>query len=242
MKNVTVTIEKIKEFIRTSIGDATAVIGISGGKDSLVCAKLLVDALGADKVVGLFLPDGEQKDIKDAYKSAEVVGITHTIELNLKNITEAFKKQIEKAFNTFDLSQVLTTNLGARVRMIEMYNVAAQIGNARVINTDNKSENYIGYYTKWGNVGDISILSDLTVTEVREIGDALGLPYELVHKAPSDGLCGLTDEERNGFTYDELDNYLMTGSGDQKLIDCIEAKHNATYHKRKPVPFYKNIY
>ena len=111
MKNVTVTIEKIKEFIRTSIGDATAVIGISGGKDSLVCAKLLVDALGADKVVGLFLPDGEQKDIKDAYKSAEVVGIAHTIELNLKDVTEAFKKQIEKAYQSADYKDVVEETL-----------------------------------------------------------------------------------------------------------------------------------
>ena len=117
--------------------------------------------------------------------------------------------------------------------------VAACVG-GRVINTCNASEDYVGYSTKYGDAaGDLSPLSDLTVTEVIAIGDELGLPRELTHKVPIDGLCGKTDEENLGFTYAKLDQYIrgeITLSDEPELKDRIERLHRANLHKLRLMP------
>ena len=113
-------------------------------------------------------------------------------------------------------------------------------GGGRVTNTCNRSEDYIGYSTKFGDAaGDFSILADLTVTEVLQIGDALGLPKNLVHKAPSDGLCGLTDEDKIGFTYAMLDKYILEGiCEDEEIRKKIDRMHILNLHKLRPMPYY----
>ncbi len=133
---------------------------------------------------------------------------------------------------------MIKTNLPARLRMTTLYAVAALYPNSRVVNTCNRSEDYVGYSTKYGDAaGDFSPLGNLTVREVLEIGDDLGLPHHLVHKAPSDGMCGKTDEDNLGFTYEQLDDFILgTKEVPMEVIDKIMRLHNATRHKYRPMP------
>ena len=155
------------------------------------------------------MPDGTQADISDSRKLVEHLGLKH-YEINIGAATTALKDTLAEQF---ELSSDTCINIPPRIRMTTLYAVAPSLPNGgRVANTCNKSEDYIGYSTKYGDAaGDFAILSDFTVSEVLPIGDALGLPYELVHKTPSDGLCGLTDEDKIGFTYATLDKYINEG-------------------------------
>lgn len=229
--------EELAKWIKETVGDCTAIIGISGGKDSSVAAAICVYALGKDKVIGVLMPDGEQHDIDKAKQLVEFLGIKHYI-INIKDITEASRESIRKTISP-ELSYQLRSNLAARIRMTTLYNVAAMVGNARVVNTCNKSEDYVGYSTKFGDsAGDFSPLSELLVSEVKALGYELGLPKELIEKVPEDGLSGKTDEDNLGFTYDFLDHYILTGEGDKETIEKIEKLHKANLHKLLPMPKY----
>ncbi len=201
-----------------------AVIGISGGKDSTVCAGLLVKALGKDRVIGVLMPNGEQADIADSHKVVNFLDIKYyTI-----NIQEAYDS-ILKYMNFHDglnVSRQTEENLPPRLRMSTLYAVSQSV-NGRVCNTCNLSEDWVGYSTRYGDsVGDFSPLSNYTVTEVKEIGHYLGLPAELVDKTPIDGLCGKSDEENLGFTYAELDQYIRNGIlPSPKIKKIIDDRH-----------------
>ena len=126
--------------------------------------------------------------------------------------------------------------------MSVLYAVAQDLpGGGRVANTCNLSEDYIGYSTKYGDsAGDMSPLAEYTVTEVLEIGDELNLPYDLVHKTPSDGLCGMTDEENFGFSYSVLDKYIRTGiCDDEDIKNKIDRMHEMNKHKLELMPVCK---
>jgi len=201
-----------------------AVIGISGGKDSTVCAGLLVKALGKDRVIGVLMPNDEQADIADSYKVVNFLDIKYyTI-----NIQEAYDS-ILKYMNFHDglnVSRQTEENLPPRLRMSTLYAVSQSV-NGRVCNTCNLSEDWVGYSTRYGDsVGDFSPLSNYTVTEVKEIGHYLGLPDELVDKTPIDWLCGKSDEENLGFTYAELDQYIRNGIlPSPKIKKIIDDRH-----------------
>ena len=95
----------------------------------------------------------------------------------------------------------------------------SQSVNGRGANTCNLSEEYVGYSTKYGDAaGDFAPLKSFTSDEVIAIGEELGLPKHLLYKAPSDGLCGKTDEDNLGFTYAVLNKYLRTGKIDDPKI------------------------
>lgn len=218
---------------------ANAVIGISGGKDSTIIAKLLVDALGKDRVIGVMMPNGVQSDISDSERVIEFLGIKG-YEVNIYDQYNAEVSALREA--GIEPTKDTLINIGPRLRMTTLYAIAQSLPNGgRVCNTCNASEDYIGYSTKYGDAaGDFSPCADFTVTEMLQIGDALGLPYELVHKTPSDGLCGKTDEDNLGFTYAELDKYIKTGfikDLDKKAI--IDRKHRLNLHKLKTIPTYR---
>jgi NAD+ synthase len=147
---------------------------------------------------------------------------------------------LDETFAFIDSNPMIKTNLPARLRMATLYAVAALYPNSRVVNTCNRSEDYVGYSTKYGDAaGDFSPLGNLTVREVLEIGDELGLPSHLVHKAPSDGMCGKTDEDNLGFTYEQLDDYILeTGIVDEEIVAKIEKLHKSTRHKYRPMPVF----
>ena len=198
-------VQWIRDFFEENGKGCSAVIGISGGKDSSVVAALCVEALGRDRVIGVLMPNGEQADIDMAQLLVDHLGIRYYI-INIKDAVDGLVSAIP-----FELSAQSRINLPPRVRMSTLYAVS-QSHNGRVANTCNLSEDWVGYSTRYGDAaGDFSPCSHLTVAEVKAIGRLLGLPDVLVDKAPSDGLCGKTDEDNLGFTYAELDRYIREG-------------------------------
>ncbi len=238
-------IEGIKNWIRQWFEkngpEAGAVIGLSGGKDSTIVGRLLVDALGRDRVTGVLMPDGEQKDIDDSLAVARLLGIRYYI-VNIRAATSSLISGIEDACGgELKLGRDSLINIPPRIRMSVLYAVAQSLpGGGRVVNTCNMSEDYIGYSTKYGDAaGDFSPCADYTVTQMRMLGDALGLPAQLVHKTPSDGLSGMSDEDKIGFTYEILDRYIETGECDDAEIKArIDRMHSANLHKLQPIPKY----
>lgn len=207
-------IDWIKAYFVENGPNSKAVIGISGGKDSNIAAALCVKALGAENVIGVLMPAGEQYDIEDARKVCKFLGIK-SYEINIGTACTELYQSINNgiSFDNKDITEYrsVTTNLPARIRMTTLYSIAAYIG-GRVCNTCNKSELYVGYSTKYGDrAGDFAPLAAYTVTELLQIGDVLRLPKDLVYKAPGDGMCGMTDENNLGFTYKELDNFILSG-------------------------------
>ena len=221
-----------KYFLKNGNENTKAVIGISGGKDSTIAAALLVRALGPERVVGVLMPQDNQNDIEDSYKVCEILNIPYyTINIG-PTCDELYKSFI--ANTKLTLSSQIETNTPARIRMTTLYMVAAAVG-GRVINTGNASELYVGYTTKYGDLaGDFAILRNYYVREVYAIGDILEeLPSELVHKVPGDGMSGKSDEDNMGFTYEELDAYLIDNvmPTESKKRYNIESRHNRNFHK-----------
>lgn len=218
------------------------VIGISGGKDSTIVAKLLVEAIGKDKVLGIMMPNGVQSDINDSKRVCELLGIEYMIvqiEDTYKSLINSIEyRDKDKSFNLIStgesviVSDKSKTNIPPRLRMTTLYAIAQSIG-YRVAGTGNRSERYVGWFTKHGDGGfDYNPIAPLCCTEVIKLGDELGLPYDLVHKTPSDGLTGKSDEDNLGFTYEQLDNYILEGkSGDEDVDKKIENLHNLSKHK-----------
>ena len=220
----------IRDFFEQNGKGCNAVVGISGGKDSSVTAALCVEALGKDRVIGVLMPCGEQHDIDMAYLLVNHLGIKHYV-VNIKDAVEGLKNSIPKEL---ELSKQSLTNLPARIRMSTVYAIS-QSCNGRVANTCNMSEDWVGYATRYGDgAGDFSPCANITVTEMKQIGKVLGLPDVLVNKVPIDGLCGKTDEENLGFTYDELDKYIRTGEiADLEQKAIIDDKHVKNLFKLK---------
>lgn len=229
-------VEWIKDFFEQNGQGCNAVVGISGGKDSSVAAALCVEALGADRVIGVLMPQGEQHDIDMAYLLVNHLGIKH-YEINVKDAIEGVLKNMPENLNVSVQSHV---NLPPRIRMSVLYAVSQSV-NGRVVNTCNLSEDWVGYSTRYGDAaGDFSPMANLTVTEVKEIGRVLGLPDVLVDKVPIDGLCGKTDEENLGFTYAELDRYIRTGEIDDiAKKELIDNKHKWNLFKLQLMPTFK---
>lgn len=227
----------IKEWFDINGKDCNAVVGISGGKDSSVVAALCVEALGKDRVIGVLMPNGGQGDIDDAVELINHLGIkSYTI--NIKGAVDKILRCME--LNGIDITDQTRINLPPRIRMSTLYAVSQSM-NGRVANTCNLSEDWVGYATRYGDAaGDFSPLSQLTVTEVKEIGRVLGLPTELVDKTPSDGLCGKTDEDNLGFTYEVLDRYIRTGEiDDEDIKNKIDDMHEKNLFKLQLMPSFQ---
>jgi NAD+ synthase len=211
-----------------------AIVGISGGKDSSVTAAICAKALGKSRVFGILLPQGEQHDVDCAEALVEYLGIP-SIRLGIESIVDECLEQLE--LTGVRPNYRCTSNLPARIRMTMLYAIAAMY-DGRVVNTSNLSEGYVGYCTKFGdNTGDVGLLADFTVTEIKMIGRELGLPEALIEKAPEDGLSGKTDEENLGFTYEELDRFIREGV---ELIPermrRVERLRAENFHKSRPMP------
>lgn len=232
--------KNIKEYVINTAKAKGVVIGMSGGKDSLICAKLCANAIGKENVLGLIMPNNSQKDVDIAIKSCKIIGIDYQI----IDISDIYNDIIHSAKTVLDhknitLNSITTINTQPRIRTNLLYAVGGSM-NYLVVNTSNLSETMIGYTTKWGdNVGDFSPIANYTKTEVCQIGMELGLPKELVQKTPEDALSGKSDEENIGFSYDELDNYIRNGIKDTNFKK-IENMHKYSNHKRLGVIKFKN--
>lgn len=229
----------IRNWFEENGKDCNAVIGISGGKDSSVCAALCVEALGKDRVIGVLMPNLKQDDIDDSYQLVNHLGIkNYTIPISVA--VAGIHNQLEHA--GIDISMQTTTNLPARIRMSVLYAVS-QSTNGRVINTCNLSEDWVGYSTRYGDsVGDMSPLSSLTVQEVKAVGRELGLPDNLINKTPTDGLCQKTDEDNLGFSYSVLDKYIREGvCEDASIKSKIDYLHEKNKFKLELMQVFPNI-
>lgn len=230
-------VQWIRNYFAENGKDCSAVIGISGGKDSSIVAALCVEALGADRVVGVLMPNGRQKDIADSTRLVEALGIQSIV----VNIGGAYCNMVDVLGRAVPggISEQAKINLPPRLRMATLYAVAQSIpGGGRVANTCNLSEDFVGYSTKFGDsAGDFSPLANLMVHEVVQIGHELPIPADLVDKVPSDGLCGKTDEDNLGVSYSEIDSYIETGScAVPEHEQHIEAMHQRNLHKVTPMP------
>ena len=230
-------VQWIRAYFAENGPGCSAVVGISGGKDSSIVAALCVEALGKDRVFGVLMPDGEQSDIDDAIELCDALNIQRT-KANINGAKMALITAITVDSKVYPGEQAWI-NISPRLRMTTLYAVAQSLPNGgRVANTCNLSEDFVGYSTKFGDsAGDFSPLGRLTVTQVRQIGHLLPIPAHLVDKTPSDGLCGKTDEDNLGFTYEQLDCYITQDSCGDIAMDCkIMQMHVKNLHKLLPVP------
>ena len=231
----------IRKFFEENGSECNAVLGISGGKDSSIATALCVEALGKERVIGVLMPNGEQADVEMAKLLVKHLGI-RSIEVNIKAAVDGVLNGIEEGEQnslSIEISQQTRENLPPRIRMSTVYAISQSM-NGRVVNTCNLSEDWVGYSTRYGDsVGDFSPMSNLTVTEVKQIGRLLNLPDVLIDKVPIDGLCGKSDEEKLGFTYEMLDKYIRTGViDDLEKKAIIDRKHVQNLFKLKLMPMY----
>ena len=214
------------------------VLGISGGKDSAVVAALFARAIGSENVLGVTLPcHSIETDKSDAILVANKYNF-ELINLDLTNVYDSFISEVNKlgSFSDKELNNS-NTNIKPRFRMASVYYLAALYSELKggtyiVAGTGNKCELYVGYFTKGGDsTYDIGILNNYTVDEVIEIGEYLEVPDQVLHKAPSDGLSGQTDEDKLGVKYKDIASYMNNENLDLETKNKIEKLHNNSLHK-----------
>ena len=219
-------------------GGKTAVIGISGGKDSSVVAALSVAAYGRENVVGVLMPDGVQPDIDYSNGLVEYLGIRHYT-FNIQGGTKGLLDEMSRL--GIEASRQTKVNLPSRIRMATLYAIAQSEEGGIVLNTSNLSEDWVGYCTIYGDsAGAFSPLGMYTTEEVIALGAELGLPERFLIKPPSDGLTGKTDEDNLGFTYHVVNEYIRKGEVDPAIKEQIDRKHKVSRFKFQTLPVYQN--
>ncbi|MDO4743540.1 MAG: NAD(+) synthase, partial [bacterium] len=222
-------------------GATGIVFGNSGGKDSALVGILCKAA--CDNTLGVILPCTSKRNYEEDTKDAIEVALKYNIETRTVDLTSVKNAELEILENVTALNSAAITNIAPRLRMITLYAIAAA-ENRLVAGTGNRSELYVGYFTKWGDgAHDFNPISDLTVTEVYEFLNYLDAPKSIIEKAPSAALFdGQTDENEMGVTYKELDSFITGGTikiEDHKR-EKIEHLHRISEHKRSGIKKYSN--
>jgi len=225
----------IREKVEQS-GCRGVVLGLSGGLDSSVLGVLCQQAF-PQNTLGLLMPC---RSIDTDRIHAEAVAKKFSIPTKiavLDNIYDSFIEILPDFQLDSALVKLTRANLKARLRMVTLYYTANQLQYI-VVGSSNRSELTIGYFTKYGDGGvDIMPLANLVKGQVRELADYLGVPQEIIDKPPSAGLWeGQTDEEEMGFTYEVLDNYILTGNTPEDLKKTLETRKAAGQHKCETPP------
>lgn len=229
-------VEFIKNILRES-GAKGIVYGNSGGKDSALVGILCKAA--CDNTLGIIMPCSSKRnylqDTEDAMLVSEKFGI-ETRTADLSPVKDAISASLE---NVTDITHAAAANIAPRLRMTVLYTVAAS-ENRLVAGTGNRSEAYMGYFTKWGDGAcDFNPIADLTVTEIFEFLRYLNAPERIIEKAPSAGLFdGQTDESEMGVSYAAIDKYLSGGEVSEKEKNIIESYHRKSEHKRSGIKAY----
>ena len=235
------------EDYKKHTGCKGVVLGISGGKDSTTVA-MLAQKVWGNNVVGVLMPNGVQADIEDSQEICKCLGLRN-ITVNIGNAFGKLCDDVNRGLEAFgaEVTPKTKTNLPPRLRMSTLYTVAQSLG-YRVIGTGNASEGYVGWTTKFGDSAcDLNPLGNLTCSEVIALGTELAeefwpsLPLKYIQKTPSDGLSGRSDEDNFGFTYRQLDAFMVDGCDakiDGELIpeeirEKIGAMHAMSAHKRE---------
>ena len=240
MRDYKTETEKRVKYIQhmlSSSGAKGIVYGNSGGKDAALTGILC--KLACEDTLGLILPCGSNQNYGPDKDDANALSKQFEIDvriIDLKKTQDALISALKSSgqeLGAMELSPAAITNIAPRLRMTTLYAVAAAEGRL-VAGTGNKSERYMGYFTKWGDGAfDFNPISDLTVTEIYEFLEHLNAPGSIIDKAPSAGLFdGQTDEMEMGVTYKSIDDYLLYGSCADDDLKIISRYHNVSEHKR----------
>ena len=223
----------VKELLAES-GAKGIVYGNSGGKDSALVG--IICKAACDNTVGLIMPCSSRRNYELDAKDGETVAKQFNIETRTIDLTPVKEAMLSQLGSVTEVSKMADVNIAPRLRMTTLYAVAASEGRL-VAGTGNRSEAYVGYFTKWGDgAHDFNPIGDLTVTEIFEFLRYLNAPSCIIDKAPSAGLFdGQTDEDEMGFKYAELDELLLTGHTNDRAAAIIERMHRNSAHKRSPI-------
>lgn len=227
----------IKELVKNS-GVSGIVFGNSGGKDSALVGILCKAA--CENTVGIIMPCASKRNFSLDADDGRALAEQYGIETRIVDLTPVREAEMAELSKVTSLNDAAVTNIAPRLRMTTLYAIAAS-ENRLVAGTGNRSEAYMGYFTKWGDgAHDFNPISDLTVTEIFEFLEYLRAPRRIIDKAPSAGLFdGQTDETEMGVTYKSIDNFLLTGQANEQDMAVIERFHRRSEHKRRPIATYK---
>ncbi len=215
-------------------GTRGAVVGVSGGIDSAVVLGLCKMALDENVFTVVMPCYSQQEDIDDAALVIQRFG-ARSATVILDRVLDELISAV--GAGDVDPRNLALANIRPRLRMTTLYYFASRL-NYLVAGTGNRSELYAGYFTKWGDGGvDILPIGGLVKRQVRELAGYLGVPERVRVKPPTAGLWpGQTDEGEMGLSYDDIDNYLLTGTGEPDVVRRLEQRHKATEHKRRVAP------
>lgn len=226
-------------FIKSKMEDAHAtglVFGNSGGKDSALVGILC--KMATENVLAVAMPCSSKRNYGEDMDDAKRLAEDFDINMEVVDLSETRSNMISAI--GMDITDAAKANIAPRLRMTALYSIA-QTRNSLVVGTGNRSERYMGYFTKWGDGAcDINPISDLTATEIFEFLRYLNAPEHIVTKAPSAGLFeGQTDESEMGVTYKAIDEYITTGNTDEASKAVIDRYHMISEHKRHMPVTYK---
>ena len=227
-------------FIRKLVADAHVrgiVFGNSGGKDCALVGILCKAA--CDDTVGVLMPCASGRNFGSDTDDALAISAQFGIEARRIDLTAARQAMLDALPAVTEMTDASTANIAPRLRMTTLYAIAGS-ENRLVAGTGNRSERYMGYFTKWGDGAcDFNPIADLTVGEVYEFLEFLHAPRSIIDKAPSAGLFeGQTDESEMGVSYAAVDEYILHGTGTQRDIAVIERYHSRSAHKLKLPPVF----
>lgn len=243
LKDLELEINKITSFLQKTYqeqGDKNAVIAVSGGIDSALSLTLLTKALGKEKITPVFLPYAKQS-IADSKLITKFNNFDkkNIINLNIESLVDVARSRIKSGMTLNDSDKLRMGNIMARSRMTLLYDIAKE-KNALVCGTENKSEKYLGYFTRFGDeASDVEPLVHLYKTQVRQLAKHLNLPDHTLDKAPTAGLWeNQTDEQELGFTYEQADLVLSKNldSLPKEVIKKVLARVEAMKFKQE-VPY-----
>ena len=228
-------------FIRQMLAESHAsgiVFGNSGGQDSALVGILCKAA--CDNTVGIIMPCASARNFGMDADDGNALAEQFHIETRTVDLTAVREAELSALSVATQINQAALVNIAPRLRMTTLYAIAAS-ENRLVAGTGNRSEAYLGYFTKWGDgAHDFNPISDLTVTEIFAFLEYLKAPRCIIDKAPSAGLFdGQTDEAEMGVTYQAVDRYLETGEADAQDLAVIRRFHLRSEHKRSPIATYE---
>ena len=241
MRNYETELKNRIEFIKDLLAKSKAkgiVYGNSGGKDSALVGILC--KLACENTVGIIMPCCSKRNYGQDKNDAEEVAKQFNIETRIVDLTEVRNKEVEELEKVTTLNNQALINIAPRLRMTTLYSIGASEGRL-VAGTGNRSEIFMGYFTKWGDGAcDFNPIADLTAGEIFEFLRYLKAPVSIIDKAPSAGLYeGQTDENDMGITYAEIDNFILNGVCSDKNKQILDRYHNSSEHKRNMPLFYK---
>ena len=232
-------VQFIRDLVESSHVDGI-VYGNSGGKD---CALVgILCKFACENTVGIMMPCASKRNFESDMQDAKEVAEHFGIESRVIDLTEVRQAEIDRLQEITTLTNAAVNNIAPRLRMTTLYAVAASEYRL-VAGTGNRSERYMGYYTKWGDGAcDFNPISDLTATEVIEFLKWLTAPACVINKAPSAGLFeGQTDEDEMGVTYNAIDTFILTGEASDRDKKIIARLHRNSAHKRKGITLFKEV-